>query len=107
MLDLRRNSNRNGARWYVADNHCIGADRNIVTHHNCAEYLRAGANIHPIPKTRGEMRLVPVAIADGNSLADYAVIADDRAAMNDDRAEMLDRQPPADNRGFGDHDAGC
>ena len=90
---------------HISHDHGIRTYDHAVTDVNAAENLGACANLHAIAdRRRAEQILVP-AVADGDSMANQAIIADHARAMNDDAAMMLDTQASADTSTRADGDA--
>src|SRR5579863_5335595 len=101
----RGNAADDGIVRYVADHHGIGADDHVVADVDAAENLRARANLHAITDGGGAEWVGSPAVADRHAMADQAIIAEPRRAVDDDAAVVLDREASADDGGAADGDA--
>src|SRR6185503_19378169 len=102
---LGGNSDRNRVRRHVLQYNRVCAYRYVVADSNVAKNLRARADAHTIADNR---RAANPGAPQPNShaVANHAVIAEHRVPADDDVAEVLDLQPPADARFARNVDAG-
>jgi hypothetical protein len=89
----------------VASDDGIGADDRVMSDADAAEYLRAGADLHPVADFGSAKRIVEAGIAERHAVTYQAIVTDDSGTVNDDAAMMLDAQSSADDGRGADGDA--
>src|ERR1700677_3445839 len=89
----RRHSAHRGSRRYVVDHHGVRPYDDIVADVHAPQYLSPGANLHSSADPRRAERVVVTGVAEGHSVPDQTIIADDRGAGYDDAPVVLERKP--------------
>ena len=99
------------AGWYAANNRPAGditrhdrirADDRIIANVNSSKDFRSRADLHAVTDDRRSHGIVFSGVADGDAMANQAVIANHRCSVNDDATVVFDAQAAADLRGIAD-----
>lgn len=86
------------------DDYGVRANYRAVADRDAAQYLGARAHLHAIANSRRAEQILNPTITDRDAMANQAIVADDRGAVNHDTPMVFDTQAPPDCGGGADGD---